>query len=80
MRKLQAKLCQRSYDDMWEVVIPASLVRLGETDRDFVRQKRAVDQARWVTVFVSKNHKDAKKWVDTNQSDMLKLSTLYEVK
>lgn len=70
---------QREYDKAWQILIPASVVRLGITDKELVRQGKAVDLSKWVAVFVTPEHKNMKKWFDTNKQNVLKLMTLYEV-
>lgn len=78
-RELQAKIVHRELDDRWQVVTPASLVRMGLTDRELVRQGKAVDLTQWVTVYVTKTELQAKKWLDRNKEEVLKLGIPYEV-
>lgn len=78
-RELRAKIVHRESDNQWQVVTPASLVRLGLTDRELVRQGKAVDLTQWITVYVTKTERQAKKWLDTNREGVLKLGIPYEV-
>lgn len=78
-RELQAKIVRRELDDRWQVITPASLVRMGLTDRELVRQGKAVDLTQWVTVYVTKTELQAKKWLDRNKEEVLKLGIPYEV-
>ena len=78
-RELKAEVIERSYDGSWQVVTPASLTRLNETNRELVKDGEAVDLTRWITVHVTNNQRDAKKWLDTNREYVVKLMTLYEV-
>ena len=70
---------QREFDKAWQVLTPASCVRIGHTDKELVKEHKAVDLPRWVSVFVSKNKKECDKWLDTNREYVVKLMTLYEV-
>lgn len=78
-RELKAEVIERKFDGAWQVVTPASLVRLNETSRELVRKGEAVDLTRWITVFVGKSKKECDKWLDTNKGSVLRLSTPYEV-
>ena len=78
-RELKAEVIEREFDGAWQVITPASLVRLNETSRELVRKGEAVDLTRWITVFVGKNKKECDKWLDTNRGSVLRLSTPYEV-
>ena len=78
-RELKAEVIDRSYDGSWQVVTPASLTRLYETSRELVKDGEAVDLTRWITVHVTNNQRNAKKWLDTHAQDVVKLGTLYEV-
>ena len=44
-----------------------------------LKLKRAVDYLRCITVFVGKNRKDCKMWLDTHREAMVKLGIPYEV-
>ena len=44
----------------WEVVAPVSSVRIGETDKELVKRKQAVDYLRLVTIFVGKSEQECK--------------------
>ena len=57
-RELKAEVIEREFDGAWQVVTPASLVRLNETSRELVRKGEAVDLTRWITVFVGKSKKE----------------------
>ena len=62
-----------------EVVAPVSSVRIGETSRELVKKKQAVDYLRLVTIFVGKNEQECKKWLDKNRTLVVKLGIPYEV-
>jgi|TARA_R100000482_G_C5121435_1_gene146029 hypothetical protein len=62
-----------------EVVAPVSSVRIGETNRNAVKSKQAVDYARWVALYVGKNETDCKRWLDKYKTAVLKLCIPYEV-
>jgi hypothetical protein len=78
-RELKAEIVQREFDGAWQIITPASMVRLGETDRELVKQGEAVDLTRWVAVHVTNSQRQAKKWLDSNTGYVLRLSTPYEV-
>lgn len=78
-RELKAEISERKFDGKWQVLTPASMVRLGETDRELVKQGEAIDLTRWVTVYVTNSQRQAKKWLDSNTGYVLRLSTPYEV-
>jgi len=63
----------------WEVVAPVSSVRIGETSRELVKKKQAVDYLRLVTIFVGKNEQECKKWLDRHRPVLVKLGIPYEV-
>ena len=63
----------------WEVVAPVSSVRIGETSRELVKKKQAVDYLRLVTIFVGKNEQECKRWLDRHRPVLVKLGTPYEV-
>ena len=63
----------------WEVVAPVSSVRIGETSRELVKKKQAVDYLRLVTIFVGKNEQECKRWLDKHRHVLVKLSIPYEV-
>jgi hypothetical protein len=63
----------------WEVVAPVSSVRIGETSKELVKSKRAVDYLRLVTIFVGKNEKECERWLDRNRHILVKLGIPYEV-
>ena len=54
-------ICQREYDGSWQVVAKLSSVRLGETERDNVRQKLRTDYMKWSVIFVSESEESCKK-------------------
>jgi hypothetical protein len=80
MKKLENKpeIVARKYDNAWQVVAPVSSCALGETSRNLVDLNRQRDYLRWITVFVTKNRHDAKKWLDEHREHLLKESILYE--
>jgi len=63
----------------WEVVAPVSSVRIGETRRELVKKKQAVDYLRLVTIFVGKNEQECKRWLDRHRHVLVKLGIPYEV-
>ena len=63
----------------WEVVAPVSSVRTGETSRELVKKKQAVDYLRLVTIFVGKNEQECKRWLDRHRPVLVKLGIPYEV-
>ena len=63
----------------WEVVVPVSSVRIGETSRELVKSKQRVDYMRLVTMYVGKNERDCKKWLDRHRHMLVKLGIPYEV-
>ena len=63
----------------WEVVAPVSSVRIGETSRELVKKKQAVDYLRLVTIFVGKNEQECKRWLDKHRHVLVKLGIPYEV-
>lgn len=63
----------------WEVVAPVSSVRIGETSKELVKSKRAVDYLRLVTIFVGRNEKECKRWLDRHRHILVKLGIPYEV-
>ena len=63
----------------WEVVVPVSSVRIGETSRELVKSKQRVDYLRLVTMYVGKNERDCKKWLDRHRHMLVKLGIPYEV-
>jgi hypothetical protein len=72
-------ICQREYDGSWQVVAKLSSVRLGETERDNVRQKLRTDYMKWSVIFVSESEESCKKWVDSQWDNLVKLGIPYEV-
>ncbi len=63
----------------WEVVAPVSSVRIGETSKELVKSKQAVDYLRLVTIFVGRNEKECKRWLDRHRHILVKLGIPYEV-
>ena len=63
----------------WEVVAPVSSVRIGETSRELVKKKQAVDYLRLVTIFVGKNEQECKRCLDRHRPVLVKLGIPYEV-
>jgi hypothetical protein len=78
-RQAQTEITLREYDNKWQVLCKASLVRLGLTNRELVKSGEAVDLTQWITVHVANSYKDAKKWLDSREGSVLRLSTPYEV-
>jgi len=76
--KLEIEIVERS-DYKWALVVPASSVRIGETDRELVKTKDCVDYLRHVMLFVGKSRWECKKWLDTNRQVVLRLGIPYEV-
>ena len=68
-----------SKNDRHEVVAPVSSVRIGETNRELVKSGECIDYARWVALYVGKNHEECKKWLDKHKTVVLKLCIPYEV-
>jgi hypothetical protein len=68
-----------SKDNRHEVVAPVSSVRIGETSRELVKSGQCIDYARWVALYVGKNHDECKKWLDKHKTVVLKLGIPYEV-
>jgi hypothetical protein len=75
---MNPEIVAREYDKMWQVIAPVSSCVLGETDIEMVKKKRQREYLRWITVFVTKNRHDAKKWLDEHREHLLKESILYE--
>ena len=76
--KLEVEIIERP-DYKWALVVPASSVRIGETDRELVKSKDCVDYLRHVVLFVGKSRWECKKWLDTNRQVVLRLGIAYEV-
>ena len=77
-KKLEIEILERG-DGMWMLCVPASSVRIGETNRDTVRKKDCVDYLRLVTIFIGKSENECRLWVDRNKQTLVKLGTPYEV-
>ena len=77
-KKLEIEILERS-DHRWMLCIPASSVRIGETDRELVKQKDCVDYLRHVALFIGKSRWECKKWLDSNREAVVKLGIPYEV-
>ena len=71
-RELKAEIVEREFDGKWQVLTPASMVRLGETSRELVKQGEAVDLTKWVTVHVTNSQRQAKKWLDSHIDESAK--------
>jgi len=69
----------REYDNQWAVVGKVSAVRLGLVRRELVKAGDAIDHDKWLTLFVGKNQKECKNWVDSNWDNLLMLGIPYEV-
>ena len=77
LEDLEYDIVAREYDDKYELLVPMSLVRLGFTDKELVKAKKAVDLKQWTTAFVgTKNQCMAH--IVRNLSALLKMNTLYE--
>lgn len=77
LEDLEYDIVAREYDDKYELLVPMSLVRLGFTDKELVKAKKAVDLKQWTTAFVgTKNQCMAH--IVKNLSALLKINTLYE--
>lgn len=68
-----------SKDGRHEVVAPLSSVRIGETDKNAVKSRQCVDYAKWVAIYVGRNEKDCKKWLDQYEEVVLRMCVPYEV-
>jgi len=77
--KLEIEILPRESDGSWQVAAPISSVRIGETSRDLVKRRQAVDYLRCLTVYVGKTEKECKKWLDRNRTLVVKLGIPYEV-
>ena len=77
-KKLEIEIVERG-DGRWMLCVPASSVRIGETDRELVKKKDCVDYLRHVALFVGKSRWDCKMWLDKNKQAVLKLGIPYEV-
>ena len=77
LEDLEYDIVERKYDSKYELLVPMSLVRLGFTDKELVKAKKAVDLKQWTTAFVgTKNQCMAH--IVRNLSALLKMNTLYE--
>lgn len=77
LEDLEYDIVAREYDGKYELLVPMSLVRLGFTDKELVKAKKAVDLNQWTTAFVgTKNQCMAH--IVRNLSALLKMNTLYE--
>jgi hypothetical protein len=77
--KLEIEILPRESDGSWQVAAPISSVRIGETSRELVKRKQAVDYLRCLTVYVGKTEKECRKWLDRHRPVLLKLGIPYEV-
>ena len=77
-KKLEVEIVSPA-EGRWEVLVPASSVRLGETSRELVKSKDCVDYLRLVTIFIGKSENECRLWVDRNKQTLVKLGTPYEV-
>ena len=77
-KKLEVEIVSPA-EGRWEVLVPASSVRLGETSRELVKSKDCVDYLRLVTAYVGKTDKECRKWLDLNQKSVLRIGIAYEV-
>lgn len=76
--KLEIEILERS-DHRWMLCVPASSVRIGETDRELVKQKDCVDYLRHIVLFVGKSRWECKKWLDKNHQAVVRLGIPYEI-
>lgn len=74
---LRYEIVKRTHDKTYELIVPMSLVRLGLTDKELVRQKEAVDLRHWVTAFVGTKNQ-CTSYLVRNLQALTKMSTLYE--
>ena len=77
-KKLEIEIMERP-DYKWAVLVPASSVRMGETNPELVKSKDCVDYLRHVMLFVGKSRWECKKWLDEHKQVVLKLGIPYEV-
>ena len=77
-KKLEIEILERG-DGRWMLCVPASSVRIGETNRELVKKKDCVDYLQHVALFVGKSRWDCKMWLDKNKQSVLKLGIPYEV-
>jgi len=75
---LKIEILERG-DHKWMLCVPASSVRIGETDRELVKQKECVDYLRHIALFIGKSRWECKMWLDANRKAVLRLGTPYEV-
>ena len=76
-KPLEIEILERN-DHKWMLCVPASSVRIGETDRELVKSKECVDYLRHIVLFVGKSRWECKKWLDANRKAVLRLGTPYE--
>ncbi len=62
-----------------EVIAPVSSVRIGETNKGRVRSRDCVDYPKWVALYVGKDRKDCKEWLDKWRTPVLKMCIPYEI-
>ena len=77
-KKLEIEVIERA-DYKWMLCVPASSVRIGETERELVKKKICTDYLRHIPLFIGKSRWECNKWLDANKKIVLKLGTLYEV-
>lgn len=77
LEDLEYDIVAREYDGKYELLVPMSLVRLGFTDKELVKAKKAVDLKQWTTAFVGTKNQCMAHMVK-NLSALLKMNTLYE--
>ena len=77
--KLEIEILPRESDGSWQVAAPISSVRIGETSRELVKRKQAVDYLRCLTVYVGKTEKECRTWLDRHRPVLLKLGIPYGV-
>ena len=77
LEDLEYEIVKRDYDETYELIVPMSMVRLGFTDKELVKAKKAVDLKQWTTAFVGKRN-SCYAYVVRNLAMLIKMNTLYE--
>jgi len=77
LEDLEYEIVKREYDGAYELIVPMSMVRLGFTDRELVKAKKAVDLKQWATAFVGTKNQCMAHLV-RNLALLTKMNTLYE--
>ena len=76
--KFNLEISEREYDQAYEVVLNVSSARLGETDKELIKSRKAVDLRRNIQVFVGNTEQECKRWVKANMQLLKKYNTKYE--